>query len=147
LAKPRRRRKKASASHDATSLPPYITRTAPVYDILNAEQVTAVEEAAEDILERVGVDTRHEPSLKLLRDAGCKVDGERVRFERGFCRKLVMGNAPFEFIQHARNPEQSVKIGGDALGKKDKTPLYAAIDGNAAAVTAVADGWWVKKGC
>jgi trimethylamine---corrinoid protein Co-methyltransferase len=115
LAKPRRRRKKASASHDATSLPPYITRTAPVYDILNAEQVTAVEEAAEDILERVGVDIRHEPSLKLLRDAGCKVDGERVRFERGFCRKLVMGNAPFEFIQHARNPEQSVKIGGDAM--------------------------------
>jgi len=115
LAEPRRRRKKASGSQDAVPLPAYITRTAPVYDILNEAQVTAIEEAAEDILEQIGVDIRHEPSLKLLRQAGCKVDGERVRFPRGFCRKLVMDHAPSEFIQHARDPKKSVKIGGDAL--------------------------------
>ncbi len=96
-------------------MPPYITRTAPVYDILNNEQVVAIEEAAEDILEKVGVEVRHEPSLKLLRQAGCNVDGQRVTFERGFCRKLVVENTPSEFIQHARNPEKSVKIGGDAM--------------------------------
>ena len=111
----RRRRKKTPASKDAAPLPPYITRTAPVYDILHEEQVTAIEEAAEDILEKVGVEVRHEPSLQLLRKAGCKIEGERVTFERGFCRKLVMDNAPSEFIQHARNPEKSVKIGGDSL--------------------------------
>ncbi len=115
MTEPRRRRKKASDSQTIAPPPPYITRTAPVYDILNEEQITAIEQAAEDILEKIGVEVRHEPSLKLLREAGCKIDGERVRFERGFCRKLVMGNAPSEFIQHARNPEKSVKIGGDAM--------------------------------
>lgn len=58
---------------------------------------------------------RHAPSLKLLHEAGCKIDGEQVVFERGFCGKLVVETAPSEFMQHARNPEKSVKIGGDAL--------------------------------
>lgn len=115
LTEPRRRRKKAAASPDAAPLPPYITRTAPVYDILNDEQATVIEDAAEDILEKIGVEVRHEPSLRLLREAGCKIDGELAKFERGFCRKLVMDNAPSEFIQHARNPEKSIKIGGDAM--------------------------------
>ena len=115
MAEPRRRRKKVSASQDVAPSPPYITRTAPVYDILNEEQIVAIEEAAEDILERVGVDVRHEPSLKLLREAGCKIHGDRVMFERGFCRELVTKNAPSEFVQHARNPEKSIKVGGDAL--------------------------------
>lgn len=115
LTNPHRRRKKTSAAQDAAPLPPYITRTAPVYDILNEEQISAIEQAAEDILEKIGIEVRHEPSLKLLRDAGCKIDGERVVFERGFCRKLVMDNAPSEFVQHARNPEKSIKIGGDAM--------------------------------
>jgi trimethylamine---corrinoid protein Co-methyltransferase len=115
LAELRRRRKKTAASQDVAPLPPYITRTAPVYDILNEAQITTIEEAAEDILEKIGIEVRHEPSLKLLREAGCKIDGERVTFKRGFCRRLVMENAPPEFIQHARNPAKSVKIGGDAL--------------------------------
>jgi len=115
LTEPRRRRKKSPASQKTAPPPAYITRTAPVYDILNEEQITSIEEAAEDILEKIGVEVRHEPSLKLLREAGCKIDGELVRFERGFCRKLVMDNAPSEFIQHARNPEKSVKIGGDSM--------------------------------
>jgi len=115
LADPRRRRKRAPASQDAAQSPPFITRTAPVHDILSDEQAVAIEEAAEDILEKVGVEVRHEPSLQLLKAAGCRVDGERVTFERGFCRRLVKENAPSEFVQHARNPEKSVRIGGDAM--------------------------------
>lgn len=115
MSEPRRRRKKSAASQAAAPLPAYITRSAPVYEILNEDQITAIEEAAEDILEKIGIEIRHEPSLKLLHDAGCKIDGERVRFERGFCRKLVKDNAPSEFMQHARNPKKSVKIGGDAM--------------------------------
>lgn len=121
LTTQRRRRKKSTASPDAAPLPPYITRTAPVYDILNDAQAIAIEEAAEDILEKIGVEVRHEPSLKLLREAGCRVEGELVTFYRGFCRKLVMENAPPEFIQHARNPEKSIKIGGDSMAL---VPVY-----------------------
>ena len=49
----RRRRKKTSDSQKVTPPPPYITRTAPVYDILNEEQVSAIEDAADDILEKI----------------------------------------------------------------------------------------------
>lgn len=112
----RRRRRANSASKNAADAPPpYFTRTGPTYDILNEEQITAIEEAAEDILQNVGVQVSHAPSLKLLKEAGCHVDGERVRFDRYFCRKLVKENAPKEFIQHARDPAKSVRIGGNSL--------------------------------
>ena len=44
----------------------------------------------------------------------CEVDGERVRFPDGLARKIVQASAPRTYIQHARNPENNVLIGGDA---------------------------------
>ena len=112
----RRRRRRSNARNEAAEASmPYLTRSSPTYDILNEEQILAIEEAAESILQEVGVEVHHEPSLKLLKEAGVDVAGERVRFPQGFCRKLIVDNAPSEFIQHARDPEKSVKIGGDAL--------------------------------
>ncbi len=115
-----KRRRRRSSAPDARSEAvkaslPYLTRTSPTYDILNEEQIIAIEDAAEKILQDIGVDVRHEPSLKLLKQAGMDVDGDRVRFPRGYCRKLIVDNAPCDFIQHARDPKKSVKIGGDAL--------------------------------
>ena len=46
-------------------------------------------------------------------DAGADVDGTRVRFPRGLARKLV-STAPAQYTQHARNPVNSVQVGGDA---------------------------------
>ena len=111
----RRRRRSKTQNEDVEEALPYLTRTAPTYDILGEEQIIAIEEAAEKILQEIGVEVRHEPSLKLLKEAGMDVDGERVRFPHGFCRKLIVDNAPFEFIQHARDPKKSVKVGGDSL--------------------------------
>lgn len=111
----RRRRSSQASAASQVEHPPYFTRTAPTYDILNEEQISAIEEAAEDILQNTGVQVSHAPSLKLLKDAGCSIDGERVRFDRYFCRNLVQDLAPKEFVQHARNPAKSVKIGGDSL--------------------------------
>ena len=111
----RRRRSRSAGEPVADTPPPYLTRTSPTYDILGEEQIIAIEEAAEKILQEIGVEVRHAPSLKLLKEAGMDVDGERVRFPHGYCRKLITDNAPSEFIQHARNPKKSVKIGGDAL--------------------------------
>ncbi len=112
----RRRRRPNTARNDAVDSPlPYLVRTAPTYDILNEEQITAIENAADDILQEVGVDVKHSPSLILLKEAGADVNGERVRFARGFCRKLITDSAPAEFVQHARNRKKSVRIGGNSL--------------------------------
>ena len=92
---------------------PYVTRRVPVYDVMSAEGLELIEHNAETILEEVGVEFRDDPeALALWRDAGADVGGERVRIPRGLARKLVTDTAPAEFVQHARNPERSARIGG-----------------------------------
>ena len=92
---------------------PYVTRRVPVYDVMSAEGLDLIEHNAETILEEIGVEFRGDPeALALWREAGADVDGERVRIPRGLARGLVTGSAPAEFVQHARNPERSARIGG-----------------------------------
>jgi len=92
---------------------PYVTRRVPVYDVMSAEGLEIIEHNAETILEEVGVEFRDDPeALALWRDAGADVGGERVRIPRGLARKLVTDTAPAEFVQHARNPKRSARIGG-----------------------------------
>ena len=70
---------------------------------------------ADTILEEVGVEFRNDPeALRVLRDGGADVQGERVRFPRGMCRQIVQATAPREFVQYARNEANNVRIGGDA---------------------------------
>ena len=93
---------------------PYVSRQIPCMEVMTAEGLELIEHNAETILEEVGIDFREDPeALDILRDAGADVDGERVRFPRGLCRSIIQQSAPKEFIQHARNPDRSVKIGGD----------------------------------
>lgn len=92
----------------------YITRNIPVYEVLNEEALTIIEENADRVLEEIGIEFREDPeALEMWAAAGAMVDGERVRFPRGLCRTLLQ-TAPPVFTQHARNPERSVQIGGDA---------------------------------
>ncbi len=94
----------------------FIERKVPPYEVLNEEGLALVEHNADTLLEEIGIDFRDDPeALDLWRAAGADVDGERVRFPRGLCRSLVSDNAPSEFMQHARNPARSVRIGGDSL--------------------------------
>jgi trimethylamine--corrinoid protein Co-methyltransferase len=93
----------------------FIERKIPVFEILSEEGLEIIENNAEIILEEVGIEFRDDPeAIGILKEAGCDVKGERVRFPRGFCRKLIQENAPKTFTQHARNPERSVQIGGNA---------------------------------
>lgn len=91
-----------------------ILRKIPYFEVMNSEALEIIEENAETVLEEVGLEFRGDAeALELWKEAGCDVKGERVHFPRGLCRKLVTENAPKTFIQHARNPERSVQIGGD----------------------------------
>ncbi|MFW8593002.1 trimethylamine methyltransferase family protein [Cribrihabitans neustonicus] len=93
----------------------YIERNIPNFEVLNEEALEIIEHNAETILEEVGVNFVNNPgALKLWKDAGADISGERVRIPRGLARKLC-GTAPAEFTQHARNPEKSVVIGGRNL--------------------------------
>src|SRR5580700_10553883 len=93
---------------------PYITRNIPYYEVLGAEGLELLEHNADTILQEIGIDFRDDPeSLAIWKAAGADVQGERVRFPRGLCRKLVQATAPREFTQYARNPARNVIIGGN----------------------------------
>ncbi|MCX8507982.1 MAG: trimethylamine methyltransferase family protein, partial [Rhodobacteraceae bacterium] len=109
----REARRRARASHETGHLSrPYITRNIPTYDILGEDSLQAIERTIDRILAEVGIDFRDDPeALALWKRAGARVDGLRVRFEPGMLREILK-SAPSVFTQHARNPANSVQIGG-----------------------------------
>jgi len=110
----REARRSARARRSALSVP-YITRNIPLTEVLSAEGLEIIERNADTLLEEIGIEFRDFPrALDLFRAAGCDIQAARVRFPRGLARKLC-ATAPAEYVQHARNPERSVVIGGDNM--------------------------------
>ena len=93
----------------------FIERNIPNFEILNDEALEIIEANAETVLAEIGVNFPENPgALKLWADAGAEIEGERVRIPRGLARKLC-ATAPSRIVQHARNPERNVEIGGRSL--------------------------------
>ncbi len=94
---------------------PYINRNIPTYDILSEENLVKIEHAADRILAETGIEFRDDPAaIELWRKAGADVQGLLVKFPPGMLRE-VLKSAPATFSQHARNPTNSVQIGGKAV--------------------------------
>ena len=93
---------------------PYTLRRIGLVSLIDDEAIAIIERNADRILDEIGMDFRGDPeTLELFRKHGARVDGERVRFDPGWCRDKIK-TAPQVFMQHARNPARSVQIGGDA---------------------------------
>ncbi len=94
---------------------PRITRNIPDFEPLSTEALEIIEANAETVLEEIGVAVVDNPAaLARWKEAGADVTGERVHIPRGLARKLC-ATAPSRFTQHARNPANSVEIGGRDL--------------------------------
>ncbi|HEY6629976.1 MAG TPA: trimethylamine methyltransferase family protein [Rhizobiaceae bacterium] len=92
----------------------YIRRAIKVYEVLDEEGLALIEKNADTVLEETGIEFRDDAeALELFRQAGADVKGERVHFPKGLPRSLLK-TAPSQYIQHARNPERSVQVGGNA---------------------------------
>ncbi len=108
-----RKARRASRLRGTDKRVPFIQRRIATFDILSSEGLELIEQNADLILKDIGVEIRGDPeSLSILRNAGVDVCGERVRFEPGFCRSIITATAPAEFPQHARNPANTVILGG-----------------------------------
>jgi len=93
----------------------FIERKVPNFEVLNAEAIEIIEANAETVLAEIGVNFVENPgALARWKEAGAEVEGERVRIPRGLARKLC-STAPATYVQHARNPERSVVVGGRNL--------------------------------
>ncbi len=105
--------KRAARSARSAASMPYITRRIGVYEVLDEEGLAIIERNADIILEEIGIDYRDDAeALEVWKAAGADVRGERVRCPAGMCRSLIRASAPRDFVQHARNPDRSVPIGG-----------------------------------
>lgn len=93
----------------------FIERNIPNLEILSQEAIEIIEYNAETVLEEIGVAFTDNPgAIEIWRNAGADIEGERVRIPRGLARKLCR-TAPKKIIQHARNSERNVEIGGNTL--------------------------------
>jgi trimethylamine--corrinoid protein Co-methyltransferase len=111
---------------------PYITRKIKTYEVLDEEGLELIERNADTVLEEIGIEFREDAeALELWRQAGADVRGERVHFPKGLCRELLK-SAPSEFTWHARNPERSVRIGGNAtvFAPVYGSPFVRDLEGN-----------------
>ncbi|NDW44692.1 trimethylamine methyltransferase family protein [Ruegeria sp. PrR005] len=92
---------------------------------LDQEGVEAIHDGAMRILEEIGIAFFNEEALALFRQAGCKVDGDVVRMGRDWVMEMV-SKAPREFTITPRNPERTLKIGGNVIlfGNVSSPPNY-----------------------
>ncbi|TMV08015.1 trimethylamine methyltransferase family protein [Ruegeria sediminis] len=92
---------------------------------MDQEGVEAIHEGAMRILEEIGIAFYNEEALGILREAGCIVEGDNVRFGRDFVMEMV-GKAPSSFTITPRNPDHTIEIGGKTMlfGNVSSPPNY-----------------------
>ena len=110
----------------ATVASPHIRRVLPFFDPMDQDQLEKLEAQVDWMIENIGVAFRDDPlALDIWRKAGVEPTGEHgdlIKADAQLIRDLV-SKAPSEFVQHARNPERSVTIGGN---HQVFAPIYGA---------------------
>ncbi len=102
---------RAASSHDFS---PFIKRNIPYYPMFTDEQLGIIEHNADTILQEIGIEFQDDQdALDMLRKAGADVQGSRVRFPLGMCRQIIQASAPKTYVQHARNAQRNITIGGN----------------------------------
>ena len=82
------------------------------FTLLTEAQVEQIHEASLSILSRTGVVFNEEEAVGYFRQAGAGVADNRVYLERDFVERCL-ATAPAQYTLHARNPANSVTIGGN----------------------------------
>lgn len=77
---------------------------------LPPEGVLAIHDGAMRVLSDIGVEFLNETALAHLKAAGCKIEGQNVRFDRHFIEEMV-AKAPSSFTLTPRNPAKRITIG------------------------------------
>jgi trimethylamine--corrinoid protein Co-methyltransferase len=84
------------------------------FELLDAAEVEAIHENALRLLKEVGVIFSYDPAVEILKKAGCKVDGQKVFFEKAIVEELRKF-PPAEFILYGRSAESDVVFNQNAL--------------------------------
>ncbi|MCA3555689.1 trimethylamine methyltransferase family protein [Aestuariivirga sp.] len=107
-----------------------LKRLFPAMEIVSADELESIHRASLKVLSEIGMDFTLPQARDMLRKAGAKVEGERVRFDPAMIEELI-STVPSEFTFHARNPDNDLRIGGAniAFGTVASPPNASDIDG------------------
>ncbi|MCP4471159.1 MAG: trimethylamine methyltransferase family protein [Gammaproteobacteria bacterium] len=85
-------------------------------EIISADQVETIHRASLEILRDIGLRVENATALKLLTDLRADVDHANchVRFDPALVEELT-SDLPGEFTIHARNPDKTVRMGGNSI--------------------------------
>jgi trimethylamine---corrinoid protein Co-methyltransferase len=122
-------RRSATASIPQTAKQVQSRRFEPT-KLLSDDEIESIHHASLRVLQDIGMDFMLPEARDLLRKAGAKLDGERVRFEPAMIEELI-ANAPSTFTWHARNPANDIPIGGPfiAFGTVGSPPSCHDMEG------------------
>ena len=93
----------------------FLRRFKPV-DVLSEQELSAIHQGALEILETCGANVRQEKTLKLLEEAGCRVeyDAQLAHISAGLAEECLR-SVPSSYTIKAREPKNDVRIGGDRV--------------------------------
>lgn len=112
--------RRAARTNQVTPPAGYIRRKIKTYEPFSDDQLELIEHNAETVLQETGIDFYEDPeAVQMWKEAGADVKHSetdakryRVRFPKGLVRSLIK-TAPREYQQYARNPANTVTIGGN----------------------------------
>jgi len=115
LVAARRRPRRATGGIPQVS-PRRLVNPFPPTEVLSADQVEAIHAASLKILRDTGIEVLGDRAIDLLRGAGAAVDGDtrRVRLDPAQVEELIV-SAPATFELHARNAAWDITVGARHL--------------------------------
>jgi len=110
----RRRRKRRAGRQPRKAQPTShpIALAGPKLSLASESQLEQIHEASLAILAQTGVVFNSPAAVNYFRQAGARVDENRVFIERDLLEQCLSA-APAQYTLHARNPANTVTIGGD----------------------------------
>jgi trimethylamine--corrinoid protein Co-methyltransferase len=88
----------------------------PPTEIVSADELESIHQASLKVLREIGLDVLHPEARRMMKEHGAEVreGSERVRFDGDMLLDLIK-HAPAEFTLHARNPEHTLRFGGNNI--------------------------------
>jgi trimethylamine---corrinoid protein Co-methyltransferase len=98
--------------------------------MISDDELESIHIASLKVLSDIGMEFMLPEARDILRKAGAKVEGERVRFDPAMIMD-AMSHAPERFTVHARNPAWNMDVGGDGIsfGTVGSPPNCHDVDG------------------
>ncbi|MGE3831053.1 MAG: trimethylamine methyltransferase family protein [Parvibaculaceae bacterium] len=105
-------------------------RRFPPMEIISADEVESIHQASLKVLEEIGMDFTLPEARDLLKKAGAKIEGERVRFDPHMVEEYI-AHAPSSFTFHARNPAHTIELAENVMnfGTVGSPPAVSDMEG------------------